>query len=241
MSAREKLSQLLFYSSPRHPCSYLPDRDSAVLFADPEVEIDTETYTILARIGFRRSGPHIYRPHCGTCTECIPVRIPVSRFQPSRNQKRVLSKNRDIQSNWVPAEITDEYYELFERYISERHKDGDMYPPSREQYESMFVDARSEAHFLTFRLEERLLAVAAVDLMLDGLSAIYTFFDPDFSDRSPGTLAVLRQTDIARQLGLPYVYLGYWVKNCAKMAYKSVYQPLEIFQNDEWRLMDSDS
>ncbi|MCB1646837.1 MAG: GNAT family N-acetyltransferase, partial [Pseudomonadales bacterium] len=132
---------------------------------------------------------------------------------------------------------SEEYYRLFEGYIAQRHQDGDMYPADPEQFESMFITSRPECHFLELRLGQQLVAVAAVDLLLDGLSAIYTFFEPALSKRSLGTLAVLLQIQTAARLEAPYVYLGYWISECRKMAYKSEYQPLEIYQQGKWHLL----
>ncbi len=135
-----------------------------------------------------------------------------------------------------PPAVTDEYYALYEQYIAVRHSDGDMYPAEPDQFRSFLVDGRQEASFFELRLGPRLLAVAVADELDDGLSAIYTFFDPAESRRSPGTFAVLMLVDRARQLGLPYLYLGYWIKECAKMSYKTDYRPLELFINNRWIL-----
>ncbi len=228
------LSQLRLFITHPHPCSYLDEEEAVTLFVDPSVELNVEIYSSLSAAGFRRSGAHLYRPRCPNCQACIPARLPVDLFKPTRQQKRCLKRNQDLSVITASSGSSDEHYQLYERYINERHSDGDMYPPSREQFDNFLVSEWGDTHHIEFRLEGQLIAVAVCDQMEDALSAVYTYFDPDFSKRSLGVLAILQQIQLAQDLGLRHVYLGYWIKNCAKMSYKTDYRPLEVFIEQNW-------
>lgn len=229
------LSELRFFTTPEHDCSYLPEEQAVTLFVDPLATIDTATYSSLSSAGFRRSGSHIYRPYCASCSACIPVRVPVNEFVDKRRHKRVIKRNQDIRIQARPPQLRDEYFKLYERYINERHSDGDMYPADLKQFESFLVNGRNEATFYEFRdVQNTLLAVAVADKLLDGLSAIYTFFEPDDRNRSLGVYAILWLIHEARRLRLSHLYLGYWIKECQKMNYKTEYKPIEIYIKDQW-------
>jgi arginyl-tRNA--protein-N-Asp/Glu arginylyltransferase len=228
------LSELRFFKTPAHDCSYLPGRQATTLFVDPSAEVGTDVYTALSSAGFRRSGEHIYRPYCEGCAACIPVRVPAQEFRLARRQKRTLKTNLDVVVKTQLPYFSEHYYKLYERYIIERHSDGDMYPPSRDQFNSFLVEGRKEALFFELTVGKELVGVAVVDQLNDGLSAIYTFFEPDFSDRGLGNFAVLWIIEETRRRGLNYVYLGYWIKQCQKMSYKMDYQPLQMFINNQW-------
>jgi arginine-tRNA-protein transferase len=191
-------------------------------------------YSQLSLLGFRRSGSHLYRPNCSNCNACIPARVPTSRFVPKRNQRRCLKRNGDLLVQELPDINSDECFDLYRRYIETRHHDGDMYPPSRDQYQSFLSAEWGVTRFYGMFDGERLVGVAVADLLDDGLSAIYTFYDPDLPERSLGTYAVLWQIEQTRELGLEYLYLGYWIKQCQKMAYKIQYRPLELYINGSW-------
>lgn len=228
------LAHLKFYATQPHPCSYLPEEQAVTLFLDPQQTIEPDTYSQLSELGFRRSGEHLYRPHCAQCRACVPARIPAADFVPNKQQKRILKRNRDLQVTSRRPVMNEEIYQLYSRYIIARHSDGDMYPPSREQFQSFLVSEDAFCEFNEFRLDGRLLAIAVTDRLNNGLSAVYTFFDPDESSRSLGRYAILWQIEQARQAGLPAVYLGYWIRNCRKMSYKTEYRPLEMLINQRW-------
>ena len=228
------LRDLKVYTTYPHSCSYLADQEATTLFIDPRQEVDQTLYSNLSLLGFRRSGSHIYRPHCSYCKACVPARIPVNDFKRSRSQRRNWQRNSDLRVERTADIQDDNCYDLYRRYIEQRHADGDMYPPDREQYESFLNNAWDCTRYFRFYHEEQLLAVAVVDEMLDGLSAIYTFFEPEAQQRGLGTYAVLWQVEKAREMGLEHLYLGYWIENCQKRAYKSEYQPLELFSNSRW-------
>ncbi len=228
------LRTLVFYATPEHPCSYLDDRLATTMFVDPKAKIDDALYTRLSQLGFRRSGHHYYKPRCVGCNACIPVRVPVDKFQPSRSQKRTWKRNLDLNVIEKPATFNQEHFALYQRYINERHHDGDMYPPTLDQYESFLMEARDKTSFVEFRSEKGLLSVAVMDRTLDGLSAIYTYFAPEESQRALGVYGILWQIEAAKRLGLPYLYLGYWIRGCGKMSYKTKYRPIEVLLRDNW-------
>lgn len=229
------MKSLQLYLAQEHNCSYLPDRQARSVFIDPQVEVTAELYGQLIEQGFRRSATHIYRPHCGPCSACVPARVPVEHFMASNSQQRILRRNQDLSVQQVSNRYRAEHYALYHEYIEQRHADGDMYPPSAAQYQS-FLNADLEfAKLYEFRLGEQLLAVAATDVLPNGLSAMYTFFDANDSRRSLGRFAILWQIQECLRLGLPYLYLGYWIKDCAKMNYKTQYQPLQGFIEGHWQ------
>lgn len=228
------LSRLKVYATYPHPCSYLDEKQATTLFVDPDTEISPLVYQELADIGFRRSGTHIYRPHCENCNACVPARVVVDKFSRKRQQRKNWNRNQDLRVE-ITTSIDDPlYYDLYERYISARHADGDMYPPSKEQYDSFIGGNDGMTRFYCFWLQQQLVAVAVVDEMPAGLSAIYTFYEPQMDKRSLGRFAILWQIEHARSLGLPHVYLGYWIKQSRKMNYKIDYRPVELLINGRW-------
>lgn len=229
-----ELARLKFYATQPHPCSYLPDEQATTLFLDPSQPMDTQVYAELSALGFRRSGDHLYRPHCQNCNACIPARIPAELFSANRQQRRIVKRNLDLVVHQVIPAFTEEYYELYVRYIEQRHADGDMFPPSREQFSTFLVRDLPFSRFYEFRLAGQLLAIAVTDLLPNGLSAVYTFYDPEEQQRSLGRFAILWQIAETKRLDLESLYLGYWIKNCRKMNYKTQYRPIELFVNQRW-------
>lgn len=228
------MRDLKVYTTYPHSCSYLEDQEATTLFVDPRQHVDQKLYSNLSVLGFRRSGNHIYRPHCTHCEACIPARIPVEQFSAKRGQRRVWNRNTDLVVHRTDDIRDDAAFELYQRYIEQRHADGDMYPPDREQYESFLNNAWDCTSYYRFYDQDDLIAVAVVDELVDGLSAIYTFFEPGADKRSLGAYAILWQIEKARDMALEHLYLGYWIRDCQKMAYKSDYRPLELYVNSRW-------
>ncbi len=224
-----------FFLTPPHKCGYLPGRNAVTIFVDPRRRPNVRTYTTLSQHGFRRSGDHVYRPQCPTCNACVPVRVPVDEFQVRRAQRRTLQANTDITLIPKAPVFQSEHYALYERYIAARHAGGSMENPEPESYLEFLTASWADTVFYEFRANSRLLAVAVVDHLEDGLSAVYTFFDPQARERSLGRLAILKQIELARALQLRWLYLGYWIDACQKMSYKDEYQPLEYFRAGVWR------
>ena len=218
-----------------HPCSYLPGQISRSAYVDPHLRLNVPTYTTLAAQGFRRSGDLVYRPHCQSCQACVPLRIPVSRFSPNRSQLRNLRDNADLTITPKPAEYVEEHYQLFLCYLASRHRDGGMTDSSPDDYIGFLGSDWSDTLFVEFRLQDKLVSIAVVDRLENGLSAVYTFFDPNYEARGLGTLAVLWQIKEAKSLGLNWLYLGFWIKDCRKMSYKHNYRPIEALIDGHWR------
>lgn len=227
-------SKIVLFQSPPEPCSYLDDHTARNVYADPFRSPTMPIYSGLIQKGFRRSGDYLYRPHCENCEKCISARIIVDEFKPSRSQKRAVNKNNDLTFSTESARYTDEYFELYCRYLGSRHKDAGMDNPERSDFERFLISDWCDTEFCTLRLDGELLAVAVTDIVSTGLSAVYTYFDPEQYSRSLGTTCIVKQTELARDLGLKYVYLGYWIEACEKMNYKSFYKPQERYVNDAW-------
>lgn len=233
------LKNLKLFTTQPHPCSYLPDREARTLFLDPELEVSQELHTYLSEMGFRRSGLHMYRPHCDHCQSCIACRVVVDAFLPNRRFRRILKKNTDLEISRVDSIDSPEFYALYANYINHRHHDGDMYPASRDQYESFLANTCETTEYFAARDPQgRLLSVMVSDLLANALSAVYTFFAVDEAKRSLGNFCILWQIHEAQRLGLPYLYLGYWIRNCDKMNYKTQFRPLEMLVNGHWILFD---
>lgn len=231
------MKTLQLYLGQEHPCSYLAERNAGSIFIDPREAVTAELYSQLIEQGFRRSATHIYRPYCGACAACISARIPVQAFQPTAAQQKIMRRNSDLSVQAASSEFREEHYQLYQNYIEQRHADGDMYPPSTEQFQSFLCSDLEFVRFYEFRANDELLAVAVTDVLPTGLSAMYTFFSPEDKRRSLGRYAILWQIQESLRLGLPYVYLGYWIKDCQKMNYKTQYQPLEGFINEHWQAL----
>lgn len=229
------LETLKLFSTAEHPCSYLDDKEATTLFIDPDADLDSAMYSQLSDYGFRRSGSHVYKPSCQTCQACTPVRVPVETFMPSKSQQRCIKRNSDLNVNAVNAIDTDEHFQLYEKYINARHQDGDMFPAKKDEYLSFLSPQFGITQYLEFRdPQNTLVALAVTDKLHQGLSAIYTFFDPDQEKRSLGVYAILAQIEWAKENKQSYLYLGYWIKQCRKMNYKTQYSPFQLLINNQW-------
>jgi len=226
----------LLISAP-HSCSYLPEQQAQSAFVNPLFELTTANYSQLIQHGFRRSGNEVYRPHCPHCLQCIPTRLAVNDFKPNRAQKRCAEKNRATRVVIKPAEFDSHHYAMYLRYQQQRHADGQMVHSSADDYIHFLSSHWCHTQFVEFFIADQLAALAVVDCLEQGLSAVYTFFEPEFSSYSLGVYAVLWQINEAKKRGLPYLYLGFLIKQCAKMAYKIQYHPLEGLINERWQLL----
>ncbi|GAB2653075.1 arginyltransferase [Arenimonas aestuarii] len=225
------------FQSLEHPCGYWQDRLARDLIIDPTDPHLPSVYGQALAMGFRRSGGHVYRPHCAGCRACISVRIPAERFEPNRAQKRCLARNADLAVSTAPPERTEENFALYRLYLDTRHAGGGMDDPAPENFDAFLACRWSPTDFMEFRLDGRLVALAVTDVLPDGLSAVYTFFDPALAARSLGTYAILAQVERARREARGYVYLGFWIDGHRKMAYKRAYRPLEYLDGPRWRTL----
>lgn len=236
---KSQLNDLQYYITPPHDCSYLEGKSARMVFLDPAHRINVLTLSDLSRVGFRRSGDFVYRPECHLCRQCLSSRVPVQAFRMNSQQKKAWKRNQDLEVRITqPQHASDLHYQLYERYINARHADGDMYPPSYDQFEKFLIHSCSNSFFLELWKDEQLISVSTCDVLDDGISAVYTFFDPDENRRSLGVFAVLKQIEYVQQRGLNYVYLGYWVPHSNKMNYKAQYSPFEILLDGQWRLIN---
>lgn len=216
------------------PCPYLPGRVERQVYTELSEPTGREVFRRLSAAGFRRSHHIAYRPACPSCRACVPVRVPVHRFEWTRSWRRIWNTNRSLEARDVTLAINDEQYGLFCRYVRSRHGDGDMALMNRTDYASMVLTSCVDTGIVEFREDGVLRAACLIDALPDGLSAVYSFFDPELQRRSPGTYMVLWLIDEARRRGLDYVYLGFWIADSPKMAYKSRFRPLEAFGRDGW-------
>ncbi len=226
----------LYLSAP-HPCPYIEPETASTVLLDPNFSVDNALFSILIKAGFRRSGDTVYRPHCRNCEACVSVRIPAREFRPSRTQSRTLKKNADLTTSLVPATFKQEHFDLYCRYQKWRHTGDIMDHNDPERYREFMVESSVETVFIEYRLDGKLVALSVCDLPEDGMSAVYTFFDPLMPKRSLGTYAILKQVEYVREMQLDWLYLGYWIEGCKKMSYKTQFRPIFGFVKKEWRLL----
>jgi len=231
-------SLLQFYATSPYPCSYLPGRDARSQVATPTHLIDAEVYSTLVRRGFRRSGAFTYRPHCINCTACIPVRLPVAELQYSRAQRRAIRNHADLTIRQRPLAFCAEHYALYTRYQNARHAGGGMDEDGHEQYAHFLLQSNVDTRLIEFSDGDAVRMVSIIDVLEDGLSSVYTFYDPDVPGASFGTYNILWQARQCSALELPYLYLGYWIADSRKMAYKSRFSPIEGLIDGHWRTLD---
>ena len=218
------------------PCNYLTDQEEQLLVLLDNQLINAASYDELMNIGFRRSGENIYRPHCPNCSACNSVRIPVEEFTPSKSQKRIWNKNKQLIYS-VSNQAKESYYQLYEEYINTVHQEGTMFPASRPQYDGFLFAQWLDVLFIEIYDQDKLVAVAVTDYLNSSLSALYTFYSPDYLDKSLGTFAIMQQIAIARQMGKKYLYLGYQIDQCNKMNYKSRFFPHHRLIKGNWEVM----
>ena len=232
--------QLRFYMTSVAPCPYLPGQTERKVFANLPFSEGAFVNDELTQAGFRRSQNIAYRPACEGCDACVSVRLPVREFSFSRSERRILKRNADLTRDLVEAEATMEQFDLLRRYLNGRHPGGDMSTMSWLDYVAMVEDTAVRTHLIEYRLASAdggpgdLVGVCLTDLLSDGLSMVYSFFDPALEARSPGRFAILDHVRQAQAVGLPFVYLGYWVRGSQKMDYKAAFRPLEQLTRLGW-------
>jgi arginine-tRNA-protein transferase len=224
------------YATFPYDCPYLPDQRAVSAVFDPQVPVDTDLYGALIAQGFRRSGDRLYRPHCPACDACRSLRVPAAEFTPDRSQRRTWRRNADLTATLRDNVLDEEHYALYRRYQQARHPSGEMDFDDPDDYRRACLASPVDTRLAELRDPHgQLLAVAITDFLPTGLSAMYTFFEPRAHRRSLGTYAILWQIAEAAARGLPHVYLGYWVADCRKMAYKRRFRPAEVWDGSGWR------
>lgn len=234
-----------FYVTAPQPCPYLDGQVERKLFTALQGSNADQLNDVLSHQGFRRSQNVLYRPSCADCAACLSARIVVKDFKPSRSQKRVTRRNADLIREATTPWASEEQFTLFRKYLSSRHSDGGMADMDVYEYAAMVEETPVRSRIVEYYKPDpqgrELAAVCLTDVLSDGLSMVYSFFDPDLSDRSLGTKVILDHIEIARDAGLDYVYLGYWVPGSRKMDYKARFKPLEIFRGGNWQRLDMDT
>lgn len=233
------LQKLQFYVTTGYSCGYLPNKLAQSLIASPPHLIDADVYNGLIQQGFRRSGKFAYRPHCEHCRECIAVRVILRDFIPNRSQKRAYKQHNTLQTRAIPVAFHEEHYALYAAYQKARHmedklSDSGEIQDNIEQYKNFLCQTNVDSVLVEFRENNQLKMVSVIDIVQDGISAVYTFYDTSNPKASYGTYNVLWQIEWAKTLNLPYLYLGYWIKDSQKMAYKQNFKPLEKLIDGEW-------
>lgn len=237
------LAALQFYATAPYPCSYLPGKEARSQVATPSHLIHEAIYSELVNAGFRRSGLHTYRPYCDACKECISTRIPVDQFKPNRTQRRTTKKHSGLEVRTLNLGFQEEHYQLYHRYQQQRHSGSEMDSGDRDQYIQFLLQSRVNSRLIEFRdgpLDAhpgRLRMISMIDILEQGISSVYTFYDASEQSTSLGSYSILWQIEQAKLLKLPYIYLGYYIKNSGKMAYKINYQPIEGLINDHWQAL----
>lgn len=228
------LQNLQFYLTSPYPCSYLDEQSARSQVAAPQHLINTRAYGDLIQLGFRRSGAYTYRPQCDSCQACVPVRLRIRDFAPNRAQRRAFRRHQALTPELCELRFNAEHYALYRRYQQGRHCGGGMDNDSREQYQQFLLHSNVTTYLVEFRDAQALRMVSIMDRVETGLSSVYTFFDPDLNNASLGTHNIVWQAQLCRDMGLPYLYLGYWIRNSRKMAYKINFRPLEGFVDGNW-------
>lgn len=229
-----RTTTLQFYTTASYECSYLDKQIARSQVAVPAELIESHVYSHLVQLGFRRSGLFVYRPWCDHCQACVPVRLPVAEFKPDRAQRRAQKLHAGLEIRVLGLEYHEAHYLLYQRYQVARHAGGGMDQDNREQYQNFILKSNVTSFLAEFSLNNEVQMVSLIDQLDDGISSVYTFYNPDLAGASLGVFNILWQVALAKEMQLPFVYLGYWIDHCRKMAYKVRYRPIEGLLAGKW-------
>lgn len=234
--------KLKLYQSMPYSCPYIPSNTAHHYTTESNLSLNPHLYSQLINMGFRRAGDRIHKPNCTSCQQCVSLRIPVSEFTANRSQRRILNKNTNLSVTVVNHPDYTQYFSLYYKYISQRHPETESMQEVQDTFDNFFFSAWSDTFSIEIRLPtNELICVAICDPVEQGWSAVYTFYDTDFAKHSLGTYSILSQINLLQQENLDYLYLGYWISDCAKMNYKTQFKPCEGFINDQWELIKQSS
>ena len=241
MNHSPKIPVMKFYKTPPIPCPYIDGRQEQLIFTRLGGPHCDALHDVLAGAGFRRSHGIVYRPECEGCAACVPVRVRAGEFKMSRSLRRIANRNNGVSAAIVDSTATAEHFDLFARYQASRHGEGSMADMDFDDYQAMVEHSPVDTILIEYRDPDgSLFGAALTDRLKDGLSMVYSFFDPDKLARSPGTYIIVDHVRLTLSLGLRYVYLGYWIAESTKMAYKMRFRPIEILDRSGWRLAPPD-
>ncbi len=237
MNLKDKtaLKKIQFYSTSSYSCGYIKNREAQSIVATPYNRINNEIYSDLIKKGFRRSGQYVYKPNCNECSACTPIRICAERFSISKNQKRAFRKTSPLSFKILPLEFKQDHYNLYVDYQNNRHRPQEGSESDEDDYNDFLIKSNVSSKIIEFRSEEKLKVVTIVDFIDDGISAVYTFFDTKDKRKSFGTYSIIWLIEHCKKEKLKYLYLGYWIDECAKMEYKTNFVPYELLINDSWQ------
>ena len=229
------LDSIQFYVTTKYSCGYIKHQSAQSLVATPYKKVNNKAYSNLIKQGFRRSGQYVYKPHCGNCQACIPIRLSVNNFSISRSQKRVKKTHSNIQAKVLPLKFNEEHYELYIQYQNNRHRSQNESEDDIADYNEFLIRSNVESKLIEFRLNNKLVMISIIDLLEDGVSAVYTFYNCRYKKNSFGTFSILWLIDYCINHGIPYLYLGYWINQSNKMRYKINFKPYELMIDSLWQ------
>ena len=230
--------KLRLYQSTPYSCPYIPTNTAHHYTSDSNLPLSSNIYSELINMGFRRAGDRIHRPNCLSCSQCVSLRIPIRDFTPSKSQRRITHKNLNLESHVVINPDTLEYLDLYQQYIITKHPETESMQEAQDTFENFLFSSWSDTFSIEFRLPSKeLVCVAICDPLIQGWSAVYTFYNTEYAQLSLGTYSILKQISLLKERGLDYLYLGYWIKDCDKMNYKTQFRPCEGFTDEQWTLI----